>query len=108
MISDRITNDEIREHLLQPAVQARLAQRLFEMRNRMTTTIGQVAELLGITEAQVRYWEEQQLLTPRRGPKQHPATVPSERTNGSGRQRRYGQQDLIRLLVIKELHERNY
>lgn len=86
------------DYLQDSSVWPDLHERLKDVSTQVNTSIGQAAKIVGISETQLRYWEEKSdsLLSPRRS-----------LTEGAGKkrqgQRLYSVNDLKRLIVIKEL-----
>jgi DNA-binding transcriptional MerR regulator/GGDEF domain-containing protein len=97
-VSDQQIVQSIQEHLQQPTVQSRLYERLGEVRDKLTLSIGTVSDIVGVSGVQLRYWETLGILSPGR-------TRYASVTSHPG-QRRYGLDDLAKLVVIDELHNR--
>ena len=90
----------MQKHLEEPAVQQSIQQQLESIHTGMATTIGKAAELAGVPEAKLRYWESIGLLAPARS--NQPSQSPDR-----GRQRYYSMEQLAQAIVIKEL-EKDY
>lgn len=90
----------MQKHLEEPAVQQSIQQQLESIHTGLATTIGKAAELAGVPEAKLRYWESVGLLAPAR------SNQPSQAADRS-RQRYYSMEQLAQAIVIKEL-EKDY
>lgn len=90
--------DTMRGRLEDPAVRQTLQQRWEFIHKELATTIGKAAELVGVPEAKLRYWESVGLLAPSRSNQLSQATDRS-------RQRYYGMDQLAQAVVIKELEK---
>lgn len=64
-----------------------------ELLKRLKVGIGEVAEVSGVPQRQLRYWEDKGIVTP---------------VEGGGGVRRYDYQTVKRILVIKELVDDGY
>ncbi len=91
----------IRDALQQSEARQRLQDAYQRFQERLTTGIGQAAEMVGISDTQVRYWGKQGALAPAR------TRIRKEASDHPG-QRRYGLKDLMRLAVVKELLEASF
>ena len=94
------SSDAMQKHLEEPAVQQSIQQQLEFIQTGLATTIGKAAELAGVPEAKLRYWESIGLLAPAR------SNQPSQAADRS-RQRYYSMEQLAQALVIKAL-EKDY
>src|SRR5690242_16817682 len=106
------------EFLKKPEIQSSLQARLHEVSAQVKTSIGQVAKIVGISQTQLRYWEEKSeaLLAPRRSRSGAPVVfsppqsteTPEEQSQKTPGQRLYSIDDLKRLIVIKALLDQSY
>ncbi len=90
--------DAMREQLRDPAVQQSIQRQLESIHKDLATTIGKAAELVGVPEAKLRYWESVGLLAPSRS---NQASQAADRS----RQRYYGMDHLTQAVIIKELEK---
>src|SRR5579884_1514870 len=84
--------EKISEFLRQAEIQERIRQRIQDTRGKVTAPIGVAVGLTGLSENQLRKWEEKGLLNPQR----------------EGKHRYYSPQDLEKLVLISELIEAKF
>jgi DNA-binding transcriptional MerR regulator/GGDEF domain-containing protein len=103
----------IREYLEDLEIRRWLQKRLVTLQEQLKTPIGKAAELVGVPETRLRYWETLNLLRPERAADQ----TAQEGTSGAGqeqpsgeraKQRYYGIEQLARALIINRLLEDDY
>jgi DNA-binding transcriptional MerR regulator/GGDEF domain-containing protein len=92
---------EIGRSLKEPGVWSQVQRQLQGAMESLTTSIGQAARIVGMSEPQLRYWEGLGLLSPER------ATT-SESSSRHPGQRRYGMTDLTRMVIIKQLLDQGH
>jgi DNA-binding transcriptional MerR regulator/GGDEF domain-containing protein len=94
---EQVLFEEMLGALQKPEVRIRLQERKKQLQADLKTSIGQVAKALNVTEAQLRNWEKQKALVPDR-----------DASAKQGGQRRYGLNDLSKLVLIEELLRQGY
>ena len=90
-MDERILGD-IKEFLQREEIQERIRERILLTRSQVTVSIGEVVNLLGFSENQLRKWQAKGLLNPQLE-KQH---------------RYYSIQDLDKLAIIRELRDAGF
>jgi DNA-binding transcriptional MerR regulator/GGDEF domain-containing protein len=96
-----INIEQIRKHLLDKEVQARVARSMVEARSKATVTISRAAGLFGFSESQLREWEKRGLLKTKR------EDLPEDSKATKGH-RQFSPDGLDKLALIKELLDRGY
>ncbi len=89
---NRQRQESIERYLAREEVKERIRQEMKKWRSEISVTIGHVARLFGFSENQLRDWEEHHLLSPYRHAKH----------------RQYSEEDLDKLVIIRELMNANY
>lgn len=89
---DERTLEDIKDFLTREETQERIRQRILFTRSQVTVSIGEVVNLLGFSENQLRKWQAKGLLSPQLE-KQH---------------RYYSIQDLDKLAIIRELRDAGF
>ncbi|GEM_PF-5548898 len=100
----------LRDYFAQPALRADLQELLTRTREEVTTSIGEVGKITGLSDSQLRYIEQKGLLAPKRSREHtqvsHEGFPARAETIRSGGQRRYSLQELQRLVIISKALER--
>lgn len=95
------SQQDIREHLRQSDVQARIWKDIQDARSKATVTISRAASLFGFSESQLREWEKRGLLQTER------SSLSQDGKSASGH-RQYSPAELDKLAIIRELIDQGY
>lgn len=90
--------EKILAYIKQPAIQSNLQALIKQTSSKITTSIGEMANIVGVTEPQMRYWEAKGYLSP----------IRNESSGKPSGERHYGLPQLVRLLIIKELLNKGF